>query len=274
MALEHPALFHLLMREDLIGESLLKENMDTILRSGNTEITAMALEYKNRLAAETEHDPLEEFTLDELPETDTANTEGFRIDGHTLVSYSGVGGHVVIPDNVATIGESAFKDCESLTSITIPNSVTSIGSSAFSGCKSLTSIIIPDGVTSIGNRTFWACYNLTSITIPNSVTSIGMSAFWYCCSLTSVTIPDSVTSIGSWAFEDCKNLTSITIRNRTAVISRSAFSGCSSLKSITAPYGATFAGIATDFPDGVYLNRNSGPFAKLKQWLRNLFRSR
>lgn len=32
------------------------------------------------------------------------------------------------------IGDSAFRDCTSLTSITIPNNVTSIGESAFAGC--------------------------------------------------------------------------------------------------------------------------------------------
>ena len=63
LALHRPALFHLLTRENVIGESLLNEKMDRILRSGNAEIIAMALEYKNRLAAEAKHDPLEEFTL-------------------------------------------------------------------------------------------------------------------------------------------------------------------------------------------------------------------
>ena len=89
-----------------------------------------------------------------------------------------------IPDSVKSIGDDAFRSCESITSITIPDSVTSIGDGAFSSCTSLTSINIPDGVTSIGNDAFSGCYSLTSITIP-----------------------DSVTSIGSWAFDGCDNLT-------------------------------------------------------------------
>ena len=68
----------------------------------------------------------------------------------------------------------------------IPNNVTSIGASAFEECSALTSITIPDGVTSIGDRAFSDCSALTSITIPNSVTSIGEWAFWFCTGLTSV----------------------------------------------------------------------------------------
>lgn len=68
------------------------------------------------------------------------------------------------------IHSSAFKDCNSLTSIAIPDSVTSIGYWAFSGCKSLTSIEIPDSVTSIGNYAFRGCSALTSINFNDTMT--------------------------------------------------------------------------------------------------------
>ena len=39
----------------------------------------------------------------------------------------------------------------------IPNNVTSIGRSAFSNCSGLTSVTIPNSVSSIGQRAFWNC---------------------------------------------------------------------------------------------------------------------
>ena len=143
---------------------------------------------------------------------------------------------------ITSIGNTAFDNCTSLTSVTIPDSVTSIGSRAFSRCTSLTSITIPDSVTSIGGYAFRDCTSLTSITIPDSVTSIGDNAFNGCTSLTSVAIPNSVTSIGDWAFFDCTSLTSITIGNSVASIGSAAFYGCTSLTTITIPDSVTSIG--------------------------------
>ena len=99
---------------------------------------------------------------------------------------------------VTRIGDDAFDECTSITSVTRPDGVTSIGKWAFMW-STLTSITIPDSVTSIDNSAFSYCC-LKSITIPNSITSIGSYAFWGCTGVNSVTIPKNVTSIGDYAF--------------------------------------------------------------------------
>ena len=111
--------------------------------------------------------------------------------------------------DVNMIGDDAFRNCSSLTSVTIPDSVTTIGNYAFCYCRSLTSVTIGNSVTTIGNYAFYDCNKLTSVTIGDSVTTIGYNAFQYCSSLTSVTIPDSVTTIGEAAFNWCESLTSV-----------------------------------------------------------------
>ena len=133
---------------------------------------------------------------------------------------------------VTSIGNSAFKGCSGLKSVTIPNSVTSIGNYAFYECSGLTSVIIGNSVTSIGDKAFQDCSGLTSVTIPNSVNSIGDNAFNGCSGLTSVSIPNSVTSIDDYAFYYCSGLTSVIIGNSVTSIGKYAFSGCSGLESI------------------------------------------
>ena len=168
----------------------------------------------------------------------------FNKDKTKLIQYpiKKLGTEYIIPSSVASIGNSAFSNCSSLTSIEIPNSVTSIGNSAFYNCRSLTSIDIPSGVTSIEDSVFYGCSSLTSITIQEGVTSIGSEVFSGCSSLTSIEIPSSVTSIGNYAFEYCSSLTSITIQEGVTSIGDSAFRGCSSLTSIEIPSSVTSIG--------------------------------
>ena len=203
--------------------------------------------------------------------SDAIVNKQYSLDSNLSHIFGSQVAEYVIGDNVIEIGESAFHDCSSLTSVTIVNGVTSIGDYAFDGCSSLTSVTIPNSVTSIGGYAFQGCSSLTSVTIPESVTSIGGSAFRNCSSLTSVTIisdaivnkqysPDSnlshifssqvteyvigdnVIGIGANAFQGCSSLSSVTIPNSVTSIGSYAFEGCSSLTSVTIPNSVTSIG--------------------------------
>ena len=60
---------------------------------------------------------------------------------------------VVIPQNVASIGDDAFRD-NAITSVIIPDSVVSIGDSAFSGNSGLGVVYIPNSNPSVANNAF------------------------------------------------------------------------------------------------------------------------
>jgi hypothetical protein len=60
----------------------------------------------------------------------------------TLTAYPSATGNVTLPDNITTIGPSAFFNCISLTAIDMPASITGIGNSAFESCLSLGAVTI------------------------------------------------------------------------------------------------------------------------------------
>ena len=117
----------------------------------------------------------------------------------------------IIPENVTSIGDSAFFSCLDLETISIPDSVTKIGYAAFPGCDSLKSIIIPSSVNEIGNATFLNCKALTNIEILGSIKTIPYRTFYNCEALQYVTLPDSILEVGEEVFTGCNHLKQIVI---------------------------------------------------------------
>lgn len=195
----------------------------------------------------------------------------------TITKYTGKESTVILPSTISSwpvtkIGEDAFQDNTTITSVTIPDSVTEIGSNAFAGCTNLTSVTyggdwsnltiqsgnpaVEDAAKDAANEqlfdfefilnntavvvTNYKCKGTAAdVTIPSRykgkpVTAINNAAFPN-SAVTSVTIPDSITSIPDAAFVNCSKLTNISIPNSVTYIGFSAFSSCTSLKSITLP---------------------------------------
>ena len=144
-----------------------------------------------------------------IPEGVTSIGGGAFSGCSSLEAFYGNGNsYYTIDDNRALIVDGgktflAYAAANPATSYSIPEEVTSIGNSAFEYCSNLTSITIPEGVTTIGNNAFSSCSSLTSITLPITLTSIGDYTFSNCGSLTSITIPGRVISIGQYAFNGC-----------------------------------------------------------------------
>ena len=149
---------------------------------------------------------------------------------------------VVISANVITIGNSAFRECKSLTSIDIPASVEIIEEAAFYNCPLLATVIFENGSNLktikgnyYANGSFSKCRALTSIEIPSQVEIIGEEAFQDCTSLEIVTFEKGsiLKTIDKSAFSNCTALSSIQIPATIESIEYRGFSGCSSLTAVS-----------------------------------------
>ncbi|MBQ6137453.1 MAG: leucine-rich repeat protein, partial [Kiritimatiellae bacterium] len=150
-------------------------------------------------------------------------------------------GDVTIPPTlnyikVTKIGQSAFKYCKELTSVTIPEGVTYLDTWAFDSCGGLKSVTLPSSLKEIGYAAFGKCMALKSVTIPNGVKSIRADAF-NGCGLKSVVLPGSVTGIGDRAFCGCRELESVAIPAGVARMGKGVFAECNALKIINVDSG-------------------------------------
>ena len=125
----------------------------------------------------------------------------------TLISYTRglVEGYIsgeVENTRVTTIGDTAFKACNKITSLIFPN-VTNIGANAFDLCEKVTNVYFP-AVKSIGSYAFSAMTSMTCFDLP------------------------SLESIPSCAFNGCYRLTCLILRISTvcSLANNNAFSSC------------------------------------------------
>lgn len=104
--------------------------------------------------------------------------------------------------NTAKVTDMAcmFYDCSSLESIVLPQDLVSIGESAFRECRSLKTITLPDAVQSIGTEAFFDCVNLSEVSLNEGLRSIGDEAFNYCGKISELVFPLSLEQMGSKAF--------------------------------------------------------------------------
>lgn len=156
----------------------------------------------------------------------TINGNGSEVSV-TGVDEANLPANVVIPSTVTngvttytvtSIGDNAFyKNWDGglqILSVIIPNTITSIGNYAFKSCQSLLSITIPNSVKTIGSSAFYGCYALSSVTIEENseLNKIGMYAFYNCTNLTSFTIlVEAPPTLSYYVFSNTPNTKTLTI---------------------------------------------------------------
>lgn len=137
---------------------------------------------------------------------------------------------IKICEGITSIGVYAFRNMQSLTSVTVSGTVTSIGKYAFAGCYNLNEITMPNGIVNIGEAAFSMCYGLEAIVLPESLTEI--SAYFINApagpglpgKLKYVEIPERITKIGRAAFLSQRELESVKFRGDAPEIADDVFS--------------------------------------------------
>ena len=93
---------------------------------------------------------------------------------------------IVFNGNVSYVGESAFKSCTALESISLASGMENIPFMAFFECSSLKTINLPEGVKTIDENAFEGCSAMKTVVLPSTLTSIQDSAFLKCNALVSI----------------------------------------------------------------------------------------
>ena len=188
-----------------------------------------------------------------------------EIADQAFLNCSGLTGGLFIPSTVAIIGEKAFWNCTSFSTLqlsfglveirefafrnctglngvlTLPPTLTHIKYGAFHQCMGFTGdLIIPNSVIEVGTThnnqyfdvpgeyfsTFANCFD--HLVLSESLDSIGTACFSDCSRLHGeLVIPHSVRGIKSRAFINCSGFNSLTLGNSLGYVGFNAFEGCS-----------------------------------------------
>jgi hypothetical protein len=142
---------------------------------------------------------------------------------------------VTIPQNVRTLSNNAFSNCNNLRRV-----VWDVNDTSLSGYETkfnnhnqtITEFEFGEHCTTIPNTLCFSLEKITAITIPNTIVTIGDGSFFGCRGLISINIPHSVINIGNSAFGFCQSLTYATIGSSVTLIPKSCFTLCTSLETV------------------------------------------
>ncbi|MBR2646241.1 MAG: leucine-rich repeat protein [Clostridia bacterium] len=159
----------------------------------------------------------------------------FVINSYILEEYHGVGGDVVVPEelNFMYIDEECFMDNKTITSFVVPEDVMEIWEKAFYGCTALEYVKFPKSLTLVDDSAFEGCTSLETVDLTDSLSIIfAHRTFYGCTSLKEIVNDERLTAVWNYTFANCSALESLNISNLVQV-GKYAFSGCTSLKDLT-----------------------------------------
>lgn len=137
---------------------------------------------------------------------------------------------ITFPSDLEELPSRALVGCK-IKNVNLPQNLKSIGGSAFSACYDLETIVLPDSLEVIGERAFNSCTALKSIKLPTHLKEIGEEAFTK-SGIEFVEFPNSLETIGRNAFNQCESLIGVRINKNLNNIGTSVFGSCIRLAEI------------------------------------------
>ena len=144
----------------------------------------------------------QQLSLDTLviPSVVNGKTVVSILDEGCLMVHDGYADLIVIPDTVTSVGKKAFKGI-TVTKLDFTGAISSLGESAFENCETLTSIKLGTGMEAIPFRCFNNCKALKTIDLPEGIKTIQENAFEDCSAMLTVVLPSTITAIENSAFD-------------------------------------------------------------------------
>ena len=155
-----------------------------------------------------------------------------------------------IAENIGTIPQGAFRDCEQLIEVEGHNKLEKIEADGFNNCTSLRWLTKMNGVIEIEGHAFFRCDALLDLDF-DKLEIIGVQAFGYCRSLRFINLP-SVRRVGRSAFWDCWALIEAVFSADLDRIDGGAFFKCTSLRRIAIPLKDNFLSFESEI--GVFFD--------------------
>ncbi len=216
----------------------------------------------------------------------TGAMENYAADSAPWAPWANQIKTLIIEKDVTAIGENAFANCNSLTSVYFLGDAPQIAANAFTNVTASVEILTGGSnwteelKQNYGGTLTWISYIAKGSAGPTAVWTLDETGLltvsgtgqvsasysrppWqdYCENVISAKIETGITSLGTQVFKNCVNMTSITLPDTLTTIGSNAFYDCESLKEIEIPSSVTSLGsgafyycdslVHVDIPDSI-----------------------
>lgn len=270
--------------EGSAGETLGAGDSSVAADSGESEAAVVAGEaFAPPAVAKAPAQPLTGVTVDDMAFS-PASEGGQQTGGYALMGYTGTSStldipaaiigsdgnehpvthisanlqyssgieHVVIPDSVVNISNSAFAGCVNLKDVRIGSGVAAL-TYAFNGCTSLAQVTFaPNSALKKIDGGFNGCTGLAELSLPEGLEEVSLSG----TGLIEIALPSTVTKIYNYGFSESPQLEKVSIPDGVTELGDSTFFKCPNLTTITG--GASITKIGENCFGGPAYNWDTG----------------